>query len=409
MKKNTKQKIKNTNKVQAKKNRKAIIIGLIALVILIAGIWTGFYIRKKINDRTVHIAFYGLSDEYVNLLKEYIPQEEKVILKYDVIAPGAMDLSIITRKYDMLFTWKGEVTDSLAGGIEDIPGKILDNIPTSLRNKKCLPILLDHYEFDIYKPTMEKTGINPSENFTQLTNYLNAAKDYVFSPFFTNGGDDRTLLAFIGVLTEAMGGLKAYNKLIEAMKPAQSLSDFIDVELADLPGEKLTVRYILDMLKTWPTEGITHPQWYRGNFNDLQTFAEDNQLAGFFTSLSQHRTIKYSIVSNFETIRIPGLSNNVDHALIAPAISGLLITDNSNSKKILATLISADVQDALSTKTMLAPVHYRAEAYDIQSDDVRFWAASCAGGPLPDLYLAVYQRQPEKFAEMANEVRAYIK
>lgn len=398
-------------KKQAKKSFKFVIIAIILIALIIGGICTGLSIKKSINDRQVNIAFYGLSDEYVNLIKENITQKEKVIINYDTIAPGAMDLSILSKKYDMLFTWEGEVTQALAGSVENIPGKILDNIPSAMRDKDCMPILLDHYEFNYYKPVADKIKINPASSYENLYSFLDASKSYVFSPFFTDGGEDRTLMALLGILVEAQGGLEAYNKLMEGLKTAQSLSDVIDLELAQLPNynEKFTLRSLLDDLKEWPSEGLTHPYWYRANTTDLTAFASDNQIALFFTSLTQHRTLNYQIVKNFETIRVPYLSDRVDHGLIAPAISCVLISDNINGKDILAELTSLEVQNVLAMKSMLAPVHYRAEAYDVQSDDVRFWAASCAGGPIPDPYLAVYQRKPKEFAEMAKEIRAYFK
>ena len=356
------------------------------------------------------MAFYGLDEEYVELIKEKISSEEKVIINYDVIAPSAMELSTITKKYDMLFTWNGEVTDALSESAEKIPSKILENIPRSLRNEKCVPILLNHFELDLYKPVVDKLGLKPGENYVQFLDYLSTAKDYVFSPFFTNGGDDRTLLALLGSFIEAEGGVTAYENFLDSLKKAESLSDVLDVELGALQkGEKITLRSILDMVKSWPAEGITHPQWYNGNLVDLNVFAEDNQIAAFFSNLISHRDMKYKVISNFETVRMPSLSDNVDHGLIAPAISCVLITDNANGKKILGSLLSMDTQTEMAMKTMLAPVHYRAETYDIQADDVRFWAASCAGGAMPDPSLSIYQRKPEALAEMAREIRSYLR
>ena len=83
------------------------------------------------------------------LLKAQIPQEENIILDFDVISEGDFDLQIIKAKYDMLFTWNGEITSALSGVAEDIPAKVLETIPSSLRNKKCIPIVLDHCE-DLY-------------------------------------------------------------------------------------------------------------------------------------------------------------------------------------------------------------------------------------------------------------------
>lgn len=391
------------------KKKTRILVIIIAALVVIAGIISALIIRKRIKDRTVNIAFYGLSEDYVSLIKEQIPETEEVILKYDVLAPGALDLGNLTKKYDMLFTWKGEVTDVLEGGVEDIPGKILENIPISMRNKFCFPLLLDHYELDLYQPVMAKAGIENLADYSEFEAYFNEAKKYVFSPFFCKASDDRTLLALIGNFIEAKGGVAAYKKLIEKMRTSSSLDDFIDVELATVNSEVLSVRSVLDMLKSWPGEGITHPQWYRANAADVRAFAEDKQLAVLFMSLSEHREMPYKIISEYTTIHMPRVSENVDHGVISPAICGVLISNNSNCKNYLKLLASADVQSYMSMKTMMGPVHYRAESYDIQADDVRFWAASCAGGPLPDLSLAVYQRKPELQAAVVNEIRNYLK
>lgn len=391
------------------KKKTGIVIGIVVVLLIVAAIVSGLIIRKKINDRTVNIAFYGLSDSYVELIKEQIPVEENIIIKYDVLAPGALELGVLTKKYDMLFTWKGEVTDALDGSVEAVPGKILENIPISMRNKFCMPLLLDHYEFDLYIPVISKTGISELNTYADFENFLNEAKKYVFSPFFGNASDDRTLLALIGTFVEAKGGLQAYTTLINEMRKAETLEDFIDSELAIVNGEGLTVRSVLDLFKSWPAEGITHPQWFRANATDVRVFAEDKQLAAVFMSLSEHRSMPYKIVSEYETIQMPRVSENIDHGVIAPAICAVLISDNSNCKNYLKLLASADIQGVMSMKSMLGPVHYRSEAYDIQADDVRFWAASCKGGPLPDLSLAVYQRKPELQAQITKEIRAYLK
>ena len=100
-------------------------------------------VKRRIADRTVHIAFYGLPEAECELLKKFIPQEEKIILEFDTISEGAFDLAVVKEKYDMLFTGKGEITDSLSEVAEDIPSQILETMPQSLRDKKCVPIVLE--------------------------------------------------------------------------------------------------------------------------------------------------------------------------------------------------------------------------------------------------------------------------
>ena len=106
---------------------------------------------------------------------------------------------------------------------------------------------------------------------------------------------------------------------------------------------------------------------------------------------------------------MPPISSTTEYGIIAPAISCMLLSDNANAKRYLSEFFKEDVQEELSNKTKLAPVHLRAQAYDRQSDDVRFWAASCPAGALPDLYLAVWQRNPSGCAEFAKNIRNMVK
>ena len=407
-KKNSKKMNKKTEQSQ-KRNKiiKLVAIIVVALAVVISGITaTVSTIKKKKAEKTVRIAFYGLSEEYVNILKEKIPVEDKIILKMDVLSEGAIDLAAIKEKYDMLFTWKGEVTDSLEASSEDIPAKIVETMPTSLRNKKCVPILLDHCELAYSKTVVQNTTENLPSSFPTFLNYLNQAKNQVFSPFFCAGADDRILTAFVGSLIEAMGGIKAYKNLITELKNGTEFEELLD---KDLGSPNVTLRSVLDMLKSWPKDGLTHPAWFNGQKNDLIYFAEENHIGVFFTFLSDHRNIQYGTISKFESFVVPPASSTIEYGIIAPAISCMLLTDNSNCKRYLGEFFTEDAQMELSNLTKLAPVHSRAQAYDRQADDVRFWAASCPGGALPDLYLAVYQRNPTAFAEFARNIRSSIK
>ena len=383
----------------------AVICGLLVITGTIIGIRT---YKKRIADRTVRIAFYGLSEDLCNLLKEKIPQEENIILNFDVISENAFDAALVKDKYDMLFTWKGEITDTLAPSSEEIPARIFESIPRSLRdkNKKCIPILLDHCELAFYTKVLKEADVEVPASFTSYLNYLNTAKSKVFSPFFCNGAEDRILIDLVGAIVLAEGGLGAYKKLIDELRKVESLDGLLDVKLN---GKGLTLRSVLDLLKGWPKEGLTHPSWFNGRGNDLLYFAEDGQLGSFFTLLSEHRKIPYNVIKNYESSLFPPDVNADNFGLIAPAVSAMLLSDNSNCKRYIAEFFTEDVQTEFSDKTSLAPVHYRAQAYDRQADDVRFWAASCAGGAQPDLYLAVYQRKPEELKKICEEIRGYVR
>ena len=396
------QKLKSLNK----KTVFSILAAFCGLVIVIGAIIGVRFIKKRRADRTVRVAFYGLSEDMCAMLKEKIPQEENIILEFDVISENAFDAGLVKDKYDMLFTWRGQITDSLQASAEDIPQRVLETMPTALRNKKCVPILLDHCELAYYTKTLKETGLEIPASFKDYQAFLNAAKSKVFSPYFCNGAEDRIMIDFIGALVMAQGGLKAYNKLIDELRINNSLDAVLDVKLDE---KECTLRSILDMLKNWPKEGLTHPSWYNGRGNDLLFFAEDAQLGSFFTLLSEHRKIPYNVIKNYESAMFPVNVSPANYGLIAPALSGMLLSDNSNSKRYIANFFTEETQTEFSDKTNLAPVHSRAQAYDRQADDVRFWAASCAGGAVPDLYLAAYQRRPEELKKLCGEVRSYVR
>ena len=394
----------------AKKNKK-LISGIIIVILGLCGLASGIMatvsgIKKKNNERSVRVAFYGLSEEYVKILEEKIPREEKVILKCDVLSEANLDLAALKQKYDMLFTWQGEITDRLEPASLEIPSKILEQIPTSLRNKKCIPILLDNYELAYNKAVVENTTETLPVSFSAFLKYLNQAKSQVFVPFLCAGGDDRTLAAFVGSLVMANGGLEAYNSLIEELKAG---SDFNVLLKKELGPAKISLEAVLQMLKNWKEEEVTNPTWYNAQKNDVIYYAHDDHLGVFFTSLGEHRKIPYETISKFESLILPPVSSTTEFGIIAPAISCMLLSDNANCKRYLAEFFTAEVQKELSDKTKLAPTQLRAQAYDRQADDVRYWAASCSAGALPDLYLAAFQRRPEKLVEFAKDIRNVVK
>lgn len=389
------------------KTKFKIIFSIIVIVsVIVISSVTILSIRKKIDDKTVKIAFYGLSQDLCQAIQQEFLEDERISAKYDLLAAGNVDLGNITNKYDMIFAWNGDVTQSLSKSVERIPSKVFENIPISLKNEYCIPILLDHFELDFNTDLIEKTQVNPLESFQSFTDFLQESKKYVFSPFFTYGIDEKMLLALTGSFVEALGGLEAYKNLIDLMKTYENLEDFCNIGLNE---DGLCYADVLNMLKVWPKEEIIHPQWTVANRIDLEVFASDNQIACFYTNLSEHRKMKYETVSKFSVAKMPVVNEDAAHCLIAPSVNCVLISNNSNAKNFLKKLLTADVQTRLSDKSMLAPVCYRAESYDSLADDVRFWAASCEGGVEPDLFNAVFQRDNNKMILIANEIRDYLR
>lgn len=389
------------------KTKFKIIFSIIVIVsVIVISSVTILSIRKKIDDRTVKIAFYGLSQDLCQAIQQEFLEDERISAKYDLLAAGNVDLGNITNKYDMIFAWNGEVTQSLSKSAERITSKVFENIPISLRNEYCIPILLDHFELAFNTDLIEKTQVNPLESFQSFTDFLQESKKYVFSPFFTYGIDEKMLLALTGSFVEALGGLESYKNLIDLMKTYENIEDFCNIGLNE---DGLCYADVLNMLKVWPKEEIIHPQWTVANRIDLEVFASDNQIACFYTNLSEHRKMKYETVSKFSVAKMPVVNEDVAHCLIAPSVNCVLISNNSNAKNFLKKLLTVEVQTRLSDKSMLAPVCYRAESYDSLADDVRFWVASCEGGVEPDLFNAVFQRDNNKMILIANQIRDYLR
>ena len=237
-KKKTKKNSRNRQDKKAIKLSKKQIItiacSLAAILLLVAAIITAQTVKKRRADRTVRIAFYGLSEKYVELLKSKIPVEENIILETDIIARDSFDIGVVKNKYDMLFTWKGEITESLAEASEKIPARVYETMPRSLRDneKKVLPILLDNCEFTYSSDVLKKLSTDELPNtYDEFKNYLNSSKSHVFSPFFTNGSDDRILIDLTGAMVMAKYGLSGYKKYIEALRNTDSLEAVLDVSV----------------------------------------------------------------------------------------------------------------------------------------------------------------------------------
>ena len=125
--------------------------------------------------------------------------------------------------------------------------------------------------------------------------------------------------------------------------------------------------------------------------------------------MSEHRKIPYNVIKNYEASLFPPDVSAANYGLIAPAISVMLISDNSNCKRYVSAFYTEEAQSEFSDKTTLAPVQLRAHAFDRQAVDVRYWAASCAGGAVPDVYLAVYQRKTKELEKLCSEIRSYLR
>lgn len=395
------------------KSRIIYIAAVLAAVIFICLLSLGLIHHGKSEaQKTVNVGFYNLDEKITKILEENISKTEIVKAKFKNLTLDEVNSEKISKNYDLIFTYDGIAASNLKSKGVNFSGKLYNLIPSSMRrekeddSRKSLPLLLDHYEFSYNKKINEKKDIENPQSFDEFLKYLDSAKKYVFTPFFTNGGDDEILLGLISCLIEAKGGYDAYRDFVKQVKKYPSFEKIISLKLGK--NGDVSLEGILNLLRSWQEDGIVHPNWFHAKYRDIIAFIEDDQVAVLFTKLSVHRTIPYKLIRNFSTERAPVAAASSDHAVIAPAICAVKLSHKAVNDKVLQTLLSEDIQSSLSMGSQLGPVALRGESFDVQADDVRFFAASCRYGSRAGIYLDAFVPGSESSKNLCEEIRRYL-
>ena len=389
----------------------AIILVLLALGVGVSGI---VYYN---NNRRLDVAYYGVPEGIANAIDDILEKSDSIApqKKYSRVRfvrlteSDIRNTKRIAKKYDLLFMWGSTLAENLAQKAAPIPESVYNLFPTSVRNigkvnnvYKMLPLLFDHYELACYRTYRNTAGLALPETFNEFEYYLYTIKNYADYPLICAGKTDTTLTAFISAFIESLAGGEGYTNLIKAAASANSLSDVLDVPL----GNGVSLSSVLDIIKQWQHEGLIHPQWYNVTEKDIENYMEDHRIGSIFMPLSQHRVKPFILIKYYDAVQFPK-GDVAQHALIAPALIGMAFRNNMSQVAVLEHFAHTDIQTLLSHRLKLAPASVRAEAHDIQADDVRFWAASCTDGPVPELGTAVFTSQV-KTAAFADEIRTYM-
>jgi hypothetical protein len=395
--------------------KKQKIVLFIVLLIFIFSIFLSVLVIKQ-NRKILDVAYYRLPQTVTDSLTKQIKKSYSGKIRFKVL-PADTELSQNRAlRYDLLFTWNGARADLLAEKAVVLSSSLYTQIPSSERKlgivkgkERMLPLLYDHYEVSFLKEISKKTGTVP-EDWNTFMQYLHkdASGKYAI-PFFAAGADNRTLLAFVGALAESLTGSAGYGHLTALVKNVSSLDTVIDEPFGKLSDGKTsaTLRSVLDLIASWQNAGIMHKTWFDGSEADVASFMKDTITAAVFMPLSEHRLLSLSTLHRFEASHFPVNAAVTNHSLIAPAV--VLISYNTNPlfSDTITSLISLQTQETLSTETKLAPASSQAEAYDRQADDVRYWAASYTGGPVPDLMNASFTSLHQADI-LAEEIRKYL-
>ena len=395
------------------KNLKKVIIlsAIIGVVTVLCSILLIRYLNSAAQQH-VNVAFYNIPESQAEIIQNSISKIELGKVSFKNVSLQDLNKDSAVKNYDLLFTYDGLAAEKLKARGANISGKIFNYLPTSLRrqnepnDRKSIPILLDHFEFSYHKGIAAKIGMEDPQTYSDFEDYLEKSKKYAFTPFFTNGGDDEILLGLITALIEARGGYQAYCDFIAGARKTPSAEKLMSLKLG-YSGD-FTLQDILDDFRKWQQNGIVHPNWFNAKYRDILAFVEDGQVAVLFTKLSVHRTIPYKLIRDFSTDRAPIASVQIDHALIAPSLCAIKFSKKSINDKVIQNLLTEDTQSALSMGSQLGPVALRGESFDVQADDVRFFAASCRYGPRPDALSAAFMPDSEAAKNLCSSIRRYL-
>lgn len=407
MKNSNKKSQKKSIKKQFKINWKIVIIAGCFCV----GLGIGFGIKaivKNVKSKTLDVAFLDLPDQISAELESQIKLVYQGKINFVDIEKSAFNKNDVKKKYDILFSWENEFTNSLKSDASFVPSECGSNMPESIfaHRTTSVPLLLDHFQIAFNDTVRHKVRIRYPGNIEQFETYLNWIKKEVEYPFYCAGGDDETLYALLTCFVESYGGTDGYEKFIQILQNQKNLKDVIDVNLNGDSKNAYTLHNVLDILRGWQEEKLLPENWIASKNSDVRNFILDDYIGVLFSSLSYYRTLPYNKASQFASDRFPVANMAASHSLIAPAVIGMKLTKNERFDSVFTTLTDTDVQTELSMSTTYAPVASYARVYDRQADDVRFLAAACAGGPKP---IAGNVMNKEAYDSMIHQIRYYIK
>lgn len=395
-------------------NRRSLIVVIFALFAAAVGV---FGIARYKDDRRLDVAYYGISENIANAIGDAIENPDGVappkkylrVRTVQLTERDIRDTKRIAKTYDLLFMWNGALAANAAEKAVPIQESVYDLFPASVRNAgkvdsayKMLPLLLDHYELACYRTYRNDAALALPETFADFESYLQIVRSYADHPLICAGKTDATLTAFVSVLTESLAGSEGYAALVKAAANANGLSDLLDVPL----GNGISLSSVFETIKRWQRERLIHPQWYTVKEKDIENYMEEHRLGTIFMPLSEHRQKPLILIKYYDAVQFPK-GDGTRHALIAPTLVGMAFRNDRTQLAVLEGLAHTDVQTLLSQRTKLAPASSRAEAHDVQADDVRFWAASCDDGPAAELGAAAFTSQ-EKISAFAEEIRTYM-
>lgn len=402
---------------ETKTNKKNSVLPKVILAVVVIALIAALAVYSKTSRKksAFTIAFQcipeSVSEQIVNAIKaKYVGSVGFIELKSDFV-PSKKSLKDI----DIIFTYAGARTDEMEKFAKAIPEKNITSAYTTAIAKSAkgndkiykLPILLDCISFETLKGTDKLYYLPIPETYDEAISEMEKAKSFTQYPLFAKGNDDQTMLSLISVYTESKYGSTVYKNLINVIKENKTLLNCMDINISN-SSTPLTFKDILSEIKDLEKNGILAPNWISKTMDDEYFYMKEKRIYGNILLLSDHREIPLRTLANYNTTIFPKNESITDHGLIAPEIVMISFTDRKISNSIITYFSNGDVQDVLSNISGLAPTTSAGGSYDTIADDVRFFAASCEDGPLPDLFNACFVTE-EDAKSFAEQIRSVLK
>ena len=391
-----------------KKKTLIIVIALVAAAI--AG--TTIFFATKSGNKGTKVGFYNIPEEIAQVYKEIITKENKSQIEFITLTEEDIKKDRNIKKLSMIITYNNALTQRLKPEAEPVPQDIMERFPRTIRESelynyentpKIFPISLDMFETMVLTTAVNYYNLPVPETVTDIMAFGKKAKETYPFPIIISGAQDIIANSFFTQLVESFGGKTGYQNIKKQLEEDKNLENFYNYKVKDT----ITVKTILDLIKTWEKEEILSRNWHTTKPESTSRFIEDNRVSMALMTLSEHRKITSSNLNYYETIIFPPAeTSGPDRLSIQPAIVGMILKASPETKIITSRLTTVENQELISLQTQLGPVTLQGTSFDRQADDARFFAASFPGGPVPDLATLVFEDSQTRH-KMAELIRNY--
>lgn len=364
-----------------------------------------FFVARA-NSKTIKVAFYGVDQRVESAVKTEIDKMNLGRVRYYDLDPSADLPKNVQKKYSILIAKNSFALNSRAESFVPVNENLFEALPISIRKVSvygqghyAIPILLDHFEISYFQIARKKIGLERPRSYGELLRYLERLKkENVEIPLICAGGNDPELFGFVSAMAELLYGAEDYKKAVAVLRESSNMNK------DNLPE---AITRVLDEIKALQERELLYSKWTKASEKDIRYFMQEGTVGAAAMLLSKRRDVEYNLIKYFESDSFPKYESGGERGIIAPQTVAVLLGAKKELSLVLGHLVSAEIQADLSNQSLLAPVASRAEACDRQADDIRFWAASCAAGPLNSIEQEC-ENTNERRHILAQKIRAYL-